>query len=90
MVTRSSVFEDNADAIVVTSSPRLTHTCKLISVKYHWFYFHIGSDRNVSKSIYIKKFYGKVNPAEIFTKSKSKYSSFVAFRKLQCGVVKRL
>ena len=82
VVTQSSVSEDNAGAIVVSSSPCLTHTCKFISVKYHWFCFHIDSDRNGSKSIYIDKIDGKVNPADIFTNSNNKESSFIYLRNL--------
>ena len=85
VVTQSSVFEENAGAIVVASSPCLTPTSKFIDVKYHWFRSHIDSDKNGSKPISIEKIDGRVNPADISTKSKSKESEFVALRKFLCG-----
>ena len=85
MVNQSSVFEDNAGAIVVPSSHRLNPTSELISFKYYWCCHHIDSDNNVSKPIYIEKIDGKVNPEDIFTKIKSKKSEFLALRKLLCG-----
>ena len=74
VVTQSSVFEYNAGARLVASLPRLTPTSKLIDVKYHWFCSYIDSDNNGFKPISINKIYGKVNPVDIFTKSKSKES----------------
>ena len=85
MVTQSSVFEDNPGDIVVVLLPCLNPTSKFISAKYHWFLYPIESDRNGSKLISNEKFYGKVNPADIFTKIKSKESEFVVLRKLLCG-----
>ena len=74
MVTKSSVFEDISGAIVLASSPRLTPNGKFIAIKYHWFRSHIEYNNNGSKPISTKKIDGKINPAEIFTKSKSKES----------------
>ena len=72
LVTQSSVFEYNAGAILVALSPRLDPTSKFIAVKYHWFRSHIGSYKNGSKPISVKKIDGKVNIADIFTKSSRK------------------
>ena len=69
----------------MASSPFLTPTSKFIAVKYHWLLSHVDSYRNGSKPIPINKIDGKVNPADIFTKSNSKKSEFVALIKLLCG-----
>ena len=71
VITQSSVFEENDGAIVVASSPRLTPTSKCITFRNLWFRSHIDSDKNVSKPIPIKQIYGRFNPEDIFTKSKS-------------------
>ena len=80
VVTQSSVCEENTGAIVVASSPRMNPTGTFIDVKYHWFRSHIDSDNNGSNPISIKKIYEKVNTEDIFTKSKSKESVFLALR----------
>ena len=69
----------------MASSPRLTPTSKLNTVKYHWFRSHVDYNRNDSKPISIKKIDGKVNPVDIFTKSKSKESYFLDLRNLLYG-----
>jgi hypothetical protein len=84
VVTQSSVFEDNAGAIVVARSPRMTPTSKFIAVKYHWFRDHIDTNGNKSKPIKILKIDGKVNPADIFTKCKSVAKEFRVLRFLLC------
>ena len=84
VVTKSSVFEDNAGAIVVASSPRLTPTSKFIAVKYHWFRSHIDPGDG-SRPITIRKIDGTENPADIFTKSKSGQKGFEYLRMLLCG-----
>ena len=69
----------------MASFPRLNPIGKFTVVKYHWFLSNIDSDKNGSKPISIEKIDGKVNPADIFTKSKSKESKYVALRELLCG-----
>jgi len=85
VITQSSVFEDNAGALQVAQSPRLTPTSKFIAVKYHWFRSHIKAISNSSQPIQILKIDGKVNPADIFTKSKSREKEFQALHFLLCG-----
>ena len=85
VVTKSSAFEDNAFSILVASSPQLNPTSEFISGEYRWFRSHIDSDKNGSMPISIEKIDGKVNPADISTKGKSKGSEYVAFIKLMCG-----
>ena len=41
-LSSSTINEDNNGAIVVATSPRMTHSSKHIAVKYHWFREHIG------------------------------------------------
>ena len=41
-VSSSPIYEDNYEAIVVATSPRMTPTSKHIAVKYHWFRQHVG------------------------------------------------
>ena len=41
--TKCTVFEDNAGALQVATSPRMTPTSKFIAVKYHWFWQHVDS-----------------------------------------------
>ena len=79
------MFENNARALQVAQSPRLTPTSKFIAVKYHWFCSHIKTISNSSRPIQILKIDGKVNPADIFTKSKSCEKEFQALRYLLCG-----
>ena len=41
-VSRSTIYEDNNEAIFVATSPRMTPTSNHIAVKYNWFRQHIG------------------------------------------------
>ena len=41
-VSRSTVYEENNGAIVVTTSPEMPTTSKQIAIKYHWFRQNIG------------------------------------------------
>ena len=63
----------------------MTPTSKFIAVEYHCLFSHLYSVNNVSKPISIDKIDGKVNSADIFTKSKGKESEFLAVRKLLWG-----
>ena len=83
-VDKSNVHEDNAGAIVVATSPRLTPTSKFIAVKYHWFCSHIDPGDG-SRPIKICKILGTKNPADIFTKSKSGQKGFEDLRMILCG-----
>ena len=83
-VDKSNVHEDNAGAIVVATSPRLTPTSKFIAVKYHWFRSHIDPGDG-SRPIKICKILGAENPADIFTKSKSGQKGFEDLRMILCG-----
>ena len=85
MTTQSSAFEDNAGTIQVAKCPRLTLTSKFIAVKYYWFHSHIDTRNDGTKPMSIEKIDRKVNPADIFMKSKSKKDKFEALRKLLCG-----
>ena len=48
-VSRSTIYEDNNRAIVVSTSPRMTPSSKHIAVKYHWFRQHVGKEFVIQK-----------------------------------------
>ena len=88
VVTKSSVFEDNQGTIQVATCPKMTPTSKFIAVKYHWFRQHISNGNgDPNRMIEIKKIDGKVNPADIFTKSvQGSYGQhFQDLRMILCG-----
>ena len=77
-ISKSTVYEDNAGAIVVATCPRMTPSSKFIAVKYHWFRDHVG------KNFEIEKIDSEVQLADIFTKG-LREEKFVKIRKLLCG-----
>ena len=78
LVSRSTVYEDNNRAIFLATSPRITPTSKLISVKYHWFRQHVG------KEFLIRKIESESQKADIFTKGVQGLI-FIRIRKLLFG-----
>ena len=78
-VSKSTVYEDNAGAIVVATSPCLTPTSKHIAVKYHWFRQHVDSGE-----ISIVKVSSQEQEADMFTKG-LQGELFWKIRKLVCG-----
>ena len=77
-VSSSTVYEDNNEAIVVATSPRMTPTSKHIVINYHWFRQHVG------KEFVIQKIESENQKADIFTKG-LQGQIFVRIRKLLCG-----
>ena len=61
-VSSSTVYEDKNGAIVVSTSPTMTHTSKSIAVKYHWFRQHVGNE------FVIWKIKSEIKKIDIFTK----------------------
>ena len=43
-VSSYTLYEDNNEAIVVATSPRMTLSSKHIAVNYHWFRQHVGKE----------------------------------------------
>ena len=74
----STVYEENNGAIVVSTSPRMTPTPKLISVNHNWFRQHVG------KELLIWKIESENQKADIFTKG-LQGELFARIRKLLCG-----
>ena len=77
-VSRSTVYEDNNGAIVVTKIPRTTPTSNKIDVKYHCFRQHVG------KEFVIQDIESENQKADIFTKC-LQGEIFLSIRKLLCG-----
>ena len=77
--TKCTVFEDNAGALQVATSPRMTPTSKFIAVKYHWFRQHVDSGE-----ISIVKVSSQEQEADMFTKG-LQGELFLKIRKLVCG-----
>ena len=77
--TKCTVFEDNAGALQVATSPRMTPTSKFIAVKYHWFRQHVDSGE-----INIVKVTSQEQQADMFTKG-LQGELFRKIRKLVCG-----
>ena len=77
-VSSSTVYEDNNEAIVVETSPRMNPLSRHIAVKYHWFRQHVG------KESLIRKIESKNQKADISTKG-LQGQIFVRIRKLLCG-----
>ena len=77
-VSISTIYEDNNEAIVVATSPRMTPTSKHIAVKYHWFVQHVG------KEFVIRKIESENQKADIFTKG-VQGQIFVRIKKLLCS-----
>ena len=77
--TKCTVFEDNAGALQVATSPRMTPTSKFIAVKYHWFRQHVDSGE-----ITIVKVSSQEQEADMFTKG-LQGDFFLKIRKLVCG-----
>ena len=77
--TKCTAFEDNAGALQVATSPRMTPTSKFIAVKYHWFRQHVDSGE-----INIVKVTSQEQQADMFTKG-LQGELFRKIRKLVCG-----
>ena len=77
-VSRSTIYEDNNEAIVVATSPSMTPTSKQIAIKYHWFRQHAG------KEFLIHKIESENQKADVVTKG-LQGQIFVRIRKFLCG-----
>ena len=77
-VSSSTFYEENNGSIVVATSPWMTPTSKLVSVKYHWFRQHVG------KEFVIRKIESENQKADIFTKV-LQVQIFLRIKKLLCG-----
>ena len=81
VATKSHVFEDNAGALQLATTKKMTSRTRHMAVKYFWFLDKIGpSGENVD----IIKVDTKVNVADIFTKSLGR-QDFERLRLLLCG-----
>ena len=49
-VSSSIIYEENNEAVVVATSPRMNPTSNHISVKYHWFRQHVGNEFMIRKT----------------------------------------
>ena len=78
LVSSSTIYEDNNEAIFVATGPRMTPTSKYIAFKYHWFRQHVG------KEFVIRKIESEHQKADIFTKG-LQGKIFVRMRKLLCS-----
>ena len=79
-MVHSKVFEDNAGALVLAKSPKLTPRTKHIAVKYHWFRDQIGEQNG----IVLHKIESENQKADIFTKGLT-LDLFRRIRKLLAG-----
>ena len=79
LVSIFTFYEENNEAIVLATSPRMTPTSNHISVKYHWFRKHVG------KEFLIGEIELENQKADIFTKS-LQGDCFVGIRILICSL----
>jgi hypothetical protein len=77
---KSTMFEDNNDAISTATAVKRTSRTKHIVVKYHFFKSHIDAGTGISLS----KMNTNLQKADIFTKGLAP-QKFVEIRKLLCG-----
>ena len=77
-VSSSTIYKDNNVAMVVSTSPRMTHTSKHIAINYHWFRHRVG------REFVIWKIESENQKADIFTKG-LQGETFVRIRNLLCG-----
>jgi hypothetical protein len=79
VATKSHVFEDNAGALQLAKTKKMTSRTRHMACKYFWFHEKIDGE-----SIDVIKVDTKVNIADIFTKSLGRVD-FVRLRLLLCG-----
>ena len=78
---RARAFEDNASALQLATSHRLTNRTRYFLVKWHWFWEHVNAEVD---PLTIVKIDTKLQIADIFTKGTSK-KIFERLRKLLLG-----
>ena len=81
---QSTVFEDNNGALGLVTSPKLTPQTKHITVKYHFFRFHISDKERDNNGVRIQRIDTKEQITDIFTKGLSA-ETFVYVRKFLLG-----
>jgi hypothetical protein len=80
--TKSQVFEDNAGALQLATTKKMTSRTRHMAVKYFWFLDKVGPTG--TEDIDIVKVDTKVNIADIFTKNLGRVD-FESLRLLLCG-----
>ena len=77
--SKSTVFEDNAGALQLATTKRLTPRTRHIATKYFWFLKHV--DEGLATIVKVES---SQNKSDAFTKS-LKPQEFIRARKLLCG-----
>lgn len=83
-VTKSTAFEDNAAALSLATTKKITPRNRHIASKYHWFRSHVQTRANPTGIIRIEKIDTTRQIADIFTKNLTT-DKFERARKALCG-----